>query len=436
MADDLKLKVLKFSNGTGAVGTTWTASLSGFGTPVAYIIVQVEDTTVSGRDVNTDNRMSIGIGDGTTERCASYMAQQSAVNSSRQFANDVSVLLLDDAGNTDHAHKFSALVTDGVEFEVVNTTGTADFGFIILIQARHAKVLDVDNTGGTATPDFGFRMTTLFGIGTGSTLGGESAASSDHGNIFWGWAHNHPTKGIQQISGSYAFKDGIATSEAAKVTSSDHMGRDIDPTGPTLNGGWDITAFNVNDESVDVSQISADGMIGAMLGLDIGEGQCDIGLVASPTSTGTKAETGIGFQCTALLWLATRSASGSWNALSTSGNASIFGMGGASEASATPSTTEQMAVFSFNEDASTSAACGNMGAEGFMFSIGQNAGSVTSTDSMSGEARAFESDGFTVNWVHTDTGSARQHGYIAFLDAVGVQPGEHLKTRINTLVRM
>lgn len=286
-------QAINIGSGTG----TQDFTVSGIGTPVAAIF-HLATSVSNGTDANHIMQME-GYTDGTNSRCGVATSGRGVgtTNTWSKIVNDAPVITIDpNTGSINGIGEFDSFITDGVRLDFTDLPPAAYFLHVIFI-VEEGTGYDVAvgnfNSSSDTSKNIGFEpdIVRAFGVheayssgftGVASTSGdvegnlssGFAARGQGQGCI--GWFHldgvtagGSGNNAFSTISNTYMGYDGVESGTQITITST---GFDIDP-GPVTGQFVGFIAIKFN-----------------------GNNQFKFGDYATPTSTGSSAITGVGFQ--------------------------------------------------------------------------------------------------------------------------------------------
>jgi hypothetical protein len=221
---DIRVAVVRVA--IANTGTT-TASVTGFGTPKAAIVIStLADTDGTARNGNTS--FSIGFTDGTNHRCVQIFNEDGVAGTSADRSRHARSDMLGFTGvaagnNTSFEILFNAFVTDGIEFTVDEGGGGADRSALVILfggadlqaQCGTFTLSNLQDTTASVTDiSFNGQPQVVFFLGDGDT----SFVTSDttglpHSIITFGVAQQDSEGTITQHCSMWASTDVAATTQ-------------------------------------------------------------------------------------------------------------------------------------------------------------------------------------------------------------------------------
>ncbi len=282
MASDTVLRMVEFTipSSTG----TQDYTISGFGTPVAYIVV-IGDATADGT-IESDLILSYGFSDGTRHWmtcCNDEDAQATSDSNSSDYDNGVCRVTTPGTNTVTDRATHSAFITDGVRLNWSNVAGDNKRGYIILIDAPNAHVATIDADGAAEstyvqTPGF---QANLF-IGNASPRNSVNG-SSNSCNPNFGVAVDDSGLSYRCWSGSST--NGQSTSATGGHLKTDRLCGKVGSTG-NWQRGYIIENITATQYTVRVKDGAGDYM--AVLAIDTGSTRVQIGTGSCPSSIGVQ----------------------------------------------------------------------------------------------------------------------------------------------------
>ena len=293
MAGDVKVAVVSGKISAGGSGTA-DFTKSGFGTPLACIVLLSDDPT-DDANVQAKSSASIGFSDFTNNYSITHQDEDNSakVDCDARKSNTDSYALVTFAGLIG-VQGTASTITDGVRLTNSNNDeGISPFATIIMFGGADLKV-SLDRTtvnssqNGTATitPGTGFDTSLIFFIGT--DVAGENSVNSGINNSFGVCHINAPTYDTftQRCMGWASDHNNVAGSPSA-VISTDRVLDILDETAGQ-DWGLEVTAAATNSITVTTRDNGAGaGMEVYSLALDIDDRKVKVGSVDSPTSGAT-----------------------------------------------------------------------------------------------------------------------------------------------------
>ena len=272
-------------NSTG----TQNATVSGFGTPTAAIIIANGRTAVgAGNNAN----MSIGFWDGTNNCGLCIASDDGSTNmeTDRSWSNDHCYIETNGFGSARwEIASITGTVTDGVEltWDIAN----ADELTVILIKgtlSASIERLDLSevSTDNTVTP--GHTTHALFAMSVGAA--GATDGISSHASLNFGLGHYDGTSTYTQHSVGWYDQDAAANSNLRQEVSTDRILIRQNSTGLTWELTWSAVTSTQFTITSNTTTTWGNSVFFLCLELDEPAG-FEVGNGTSPTSTGTKAFT-------------------------------------------------------------------------------------------------------------------------------------------------
>ena len=288
-----------------------------------------------------------------------------------------------------HAAALDSFLADGfrLSWSSVGASNRCNVGYIALGGAdlSNAKVVSFtrSTTGSYSTTGLGFQPTSLIVLATKPTTD-----SGVEGSISLGW-----TDGTASFVVGNNGYDNVGRRSAVRSTKLFEI---VSGWGSTILDGT-LVSLDADGFTITLATCTdpCQFVVMALRGP-----QVKAGTFSSPTSTGSQATTGVGFQPAALLTLGNGETAAGVN---TTKFKAGFGAG--------TSSTNRVAVAGFTES-------GNADGVVSGSQIVRHLSDATPTTLVAADLTSLDADGFTLNWSTVDA-SARMHGYLAFGNAVG-----------------
>lgn len=274
---------------------TQDITFAGFGTPVAAIFFFAN--AVTDGTMRDNCQQSIGATDGTNQWVVVQARDQGVptANTNRFGMNDKIAVNMNGSATISMEAQFDSWITDGVRIDITDAPGAAHLLTVILIGgAGVTAAVGIDTLADaglakTITPSL--RTNILFACGMDGTM--DDTAGGGYGTISWGFGTWDGSTLLQTGLHTYA-NDGGGTSVCeAIVRDTDILSMPI--TKLATLGNITATAFDITSGAGD--DLTARDM--GWLAINIPDGaKAWTGILDSPTATGEKTFSGIGFKPT------------------------------------------------------------------------------------------------------------------------------------------
>ena len=298
MAQTTAVITQSLPNAAGSVDFT----SSGFGTPVAAIILYGDANTTNNPQVGSG--IGVGFWDGTDVRTMSVWAQDAAANSTtrRLARTDVAVALVNGTSSWSCSYTISN-ITDGVRLTLGTDNTTVDrYATVILLSGVSAKVLSLTTDPtvdtGTTSASLGFApdliLTTCIGF-TGQTPNSGSTQTNT-ANLSFGLA---ASDGTHRMS-AWAINNATSAEQCAAYFSETYCAGQIS-TAAGLDYGIEITSWAADDFTATTRVAGSGSDLIYVLALGGADLSFLAGTITTATSTGAVDTTTTGINPTAVL---------------------------------------------------------------------------------------------------------------------------------------
>jgi hypothetical protein len=292
----LDIKAVRATVTTTSSTTDWTST--GFGTPKAAL--WIFGSASSDGTAAAMNQIGMGVTDGTNqwESCLFDDDGDATTDCYRASESDEVLQWIRNNGNYDGESNFNQWITDGVQTTDANNPGSNKFVHAILFGGSDITNVKVGNfntsasLNGTVDVDVGFEPDLVIFFRCGTVAG----TKTTHAQFSVGAAHNDT--GNPQVCHGFHSVDNVGTTDVDQYFRTNRIGSVPQPgnvrtyevtdwyPGPTPAAGFEVTTRD----------LATDTTFGYLALKFSGDVNVKIGNFTTPTSTGTDAVTGVGFQ--------------------------------------------------------------------------------------------------------------------------------------------
>ena len=295
-------------------GNSLTLTSSGFGTPTAAIVFISNANTTN--NPQTNEAISVGFWTAANSVCSGVFSQNAAADSNtgrQQKSGFVGNILGQGAtgvvvANVDFTATTSG-VTDGLKI-VVGTTvsGVSRYVTVILFNSANVYAGEINLGTGTSAIDVtapGFKPDIVFT----STVGVGDATINTNAILAFGAAHNSSTDTVTQCFVNFWDEDAQTVTDAGGYTSDTQVAGQF--FNESLAWGASLSAFDASGFSITPSANAASDSV-AYLAIKLADpDDAYVGVLTTPTSTGTAATTGTGFTPESVMFASSKVPTGS-----------------------------------------------------------------------------------------------------------------------------
>lgn len=280
------------STGTQDITTTDLGGL----TPKAAILIV--STGITDGSVVNHASLSVGATDGTNQWATTTLARNGQTTSdtwSRAATTRLLTQLSTSSGNLVADAAFDSFISEGIRINWTDASPNAYLLTVIFFAGTDLSVLagtvdavTPDQTETTVTTTF--EPDTVFFAGVGLTSFGNTSTAGMYPQF--GFANNDPG-GIQQAVVAHNSVDNNSGAACEGAIYTDRIGAIV--SGGSLSRSYELSAFTSSAFKVKVH--GSTNQVFGYLALNFGgKAEAYVGTVASPTSTGNAAVTGVGFE--------------------------------------------------------------------------------------------------------------------------------------------
>lgn len=376
MALDIKQTTVALNTTTGLQNIT----ISGFGTPKAAIVML--NYSDSGQDSTVSvSRMSYGFTDGVSNYQASFESNDSATTSSTRRSGDSSLGMLQLTNGATLANiVFNAWITDGIQINITTAFGTPSvYATVILLGGSDLLNVSVgaaqltNGTSSTAISSLSFEPTIVNTIGVALNTIGNSSITV----MSLGYSHNDGTAKNKGII--YHDNNNVGTSVVESYSATARCAGQIVSGAVTWTGH--ISSYAANGFTY-THDTNTGGDYVFYLAMELGAGiGVNIDLIDSPSTTGSFAKTGVGFQPNYLMLASAEGTNADAIQVTDADGFSVYSTDGTSESTHAGSSQDAVTTTNTASRVSTDLA--------FLHS-----GNAIATQ---GSLTSFDSDGYTLN---------------------------------------
>lgn len=376
MALDIKQTTVALNTTTGLQNIT----ISGFGTPKAAIVML--NYSDSGQDSTVSvSRMSYGFTDGVSNYQVSFESNDGAATSSTRRSGDSSLGMLQlTSGATLANIVFNAWITDGIQINITTAFGTPSvYATVILLGGSDLLNVSVgavkltNGTSSTAISSLSFEPTIVNTIGVGLNTIGNSTITV----MSLGYSHNDGTAKNKGVI--YHDSNSFGTSSVESYSATARCAGQIISGALTWTGY--ISSYATNGFTY-THDTNTGGDYVFYLAMELGGGiGVNIDLIDSPSTTGSFAKTGVGFQPNYLMLASAEGTNADAIQATDADGFSVYSTDGTSESTHAGSSQDAVTTTNTASRVSTDLA--------FLHS-----GNAIATQ---GSLTSFDSDGYTLN---------------------------------------
>lgn len=300
IGDDVPISIATIQGAANTGGGDQDFTVSGFGTPKAYLVFMV-GATINGQSFN-HMKGSIGGGDGTRQWVSAISSRNgnSTSNCFCRQATDESIMVLDTTNGTINGEaNFVSFITDGVRFTWGNAPNLAVQISVVLFSGDDLNIY-ADNVSHTNGQDVsqsftgaGFIPDAIFGVTTSQAFNDTAVANA---SFSYGWSVNSVP--IRQSCIGFTAQHNQSTTATLSGTV-DNRFLVVPPTTPAsgaFSPTLEMTSYPESGFALTKRGSAAAIPFGYLALKFNGKASTDVRVFTSPTSTGNFLRTTFGFK--------------------------------------------------------------------------------------------------------------------------------------------
>jgi len=384
---------------TPGSATTKEFTSSGFGTPDAAIVIV--GSALSTANPGDHVGLSIGFTDGTRQSCMGIAAEHNQ-SSEKAYRRSWTTKIVDSWHATKKCMaEFDSFVTDGVKLDFTLDSAIHYIEVILIkgVTNVYAGSKQLTSTSvNVEDPNFKPDLVLLTCVGWNTDNDTASAAL-----LSFGASHNSSSDVVTNWQTSVGVKHGDSNGYAyGQIRNESCVGQYY---GTSVTWRAALDTYDSLGFTVTANASTGDDYI-HYLALELSDpDDAAIGIIDTPTSTGTEAYTGVGFEPLALLLSQTHLTAVNAPKYNSSDEAGVLALG------ASDGTTEVSIGSASDSGPETTNHQSDSNQSGIAQLYADDGSSTTHVASLD----SFDTDGFTLDFTDTDA-TARKWGYIAFKD--------------------